>query len=75
MISQIQMKEFNTQGLIPGPNENEADFLKRAHYCTNLTNELTAQLDTGFPFSDTQFAAKDVLAESFPITESLFDVQ
>lgn len=45
-----QLLYFNTQGLIPGPDESAEEFAKRADYClqlkSHLSTELKASLDS-----------------------------
>lgn len=53
-ISDQLLREYNRQGLIPGPGESESDYLARAAYCLELRNRL--QEETGHPFSGAELS-------------------
>lgn len=46
-LTDEELLKFNSQGLIPGPDETEEAFCKRAEYCLNLRNEILQ-----LPFND-----------------------
>lgn len=73
-ISPEQMKAWNQQGLIPGPDETEEEFLKRAQFCLNLGEELAKQTHSPIPFKTTDQASQSILTEATQISRPLFDI-
>jgi hypothetical protein len=73
MENSICYKALNQQGLIPGPREQEAEFLQRVQFCQQLEQELTSQV-ANFPFSDQDRASKKIVEEAFHLTQSLYDI-
>lgn len=71
-FTDAQLIEFNRQGLIPGPDENEEAFLKRAHYCLNLKSEIAEKLE--LPFSDRDHAPEEVLQPALEKTRKEYDL-
>lgn len=70
-----QLLDFNRQGLIPGPEESEIDFLKRCNYCLNLKATIHSQLSQDIPFLHEDHASTDFLKDAFPKTKELYDIQ
>ncbi|MBA2368593.1 MAG: hypothetical protein H0V82_06175 [Candidatus Protochlamydia sp.] len=66
-----QWKEWNQQGLIPGPDEGEADWKSRIAYCLQLKKELAVMMEKNFPFCE---AEAGNAAEGIAITEPLYDL-
>jgi len=69
MLTDTELRQFNEQGLIPGPSEIEEDFRRRADFCLNFKDKLSAEL----PFSKGEFCTETpILKESFPLTSRLY---
>jgi hypothetical protein len=64
------LRSFNRKGLIPGPHETERDFLERANYCLNLSQNPPPPFEKEKNEASTQKILEDV----FPKTKKLFDV-
>jgi hypothetical protein len=52
-INDEQLLAYNQQGLIPGPQETEEEFIRRAEYCLNLKNTLAESSGEKSPFDFT----------------------
>ena len=60
---------YNKLGLIPGPNENEKDFFKRADYCLKLKTDLDPE------FGKLNLPVSHILLQHVvPLTQKLFDI-
>lgn len=70
-----QLLDFNRQGLIPGPEESEADFLKRCHYCLQLKANMGSQLSQEIPFLQTDPLSEEILKEAFPKTKQFYAIE
>ncbi len=66
--SEEQLLEWNRQGLIPGPDETEDQYIQRVNHCLNLKQEL--KLDPGFIVKQTE----EILTPSFKETHQDFDI-
>lgn len=64
MISDQQLKYFNDQGLIPGPNESEEAFLKRVAFCLNLKATLNSELGGQIPFQSEEISDLSLFPEA-----------
>lgn len=64
---------WNQQGLIPGPNETEEEFRKRALFCLNLDKELTERV-AEIPFKKDDKASKTLLEEAEPIMHRFYGI-
>jgi hypothetical protein len=61
-ISDLQLAEYDARGLIPGPEESESDFVRRATYCLSLRETLREKALSDLPsgtFEDTQGLLKE----------------
>lgn len=69
--------ELNRQGLIPGPNESEEEFLKRAEYCFGLKENLEGEMRINIPFANESGGegVPSVLGEALSLTKSLYDIE
>jgi len=74
-LTDEEMLNFNRLGIIPGPQESPEDFANRAEYCLNLQNTFDAKLVENAPFSNQNRISKEILDESFQITEKLYDIK
>lgn len=72
--SSDQLKSWNQQGLIPGPDENEQDYVKRVHFCLHLGEELAKEADQPFPYAAPDPHSQSILANAAQITAPLFDI-
>lgn len=73
-LNESDLLAFNLQGLIPGPDENEHDFIKRAQHCLSLHQQLLEKCDANLPFDITQKASDSIIQEVLPITKELFGI-
>jgi hypothetical protein len=58
-----QQEDFFREGFIPGPDEDDAAFMHRVHYCLGLRRELEFDLPP-----------PEILEEAFVITQPLFGI-
>lgn len=70
MFSKEEILIYNKQGLFPGPNESDEDFMKRVSYCLNLRKNLSIALKE----QETEEKSKEILAEAYPITLPLYGI-
>lgn len=68
-LSDDKLLNYNKQGLIPGPCEEEQSFIERAEYCLHLHGKLGARLP--FPIEDEGHA--NILMAAVEETASLYD--
>lgn len=64
---------YNKLGLIPGPNETEEDFYKRAKHCLEL-HHLVSILDDQETYHIEKSKSEDIIKESSILTEMLYDI-
>lgn len=67
-------KEWNQQGLFPGPDETEKEFIDRANFCLELDQNLSQQVGADLPFNIKDRASKNILQMSSPLTQKLFGI-
>ncbi len=75
MISDQELLAYNQEGIIPGPDETEEQFLKRAPLCLRLRQELSKYSE--MPSSFVQLEAdltQTILQPAFVETRDLFDI-
>lgn len=65
---------MNRQGLIPGPHEEEEEFLRRADYCLHLKEKIMADLSKELPLSKEDLGESSIMEEAFPKTNQLYDM-
>lgn len=68
MMTQEHWPEWNRQGLVPGPEESETEYNKRAGYCLSIKENL----DVPFPKEDE--ATPEALKNACAITQTLFGI-
>lgn len=74
-LSDADLLDYNSRGLIPGPQETEQDFIARAHYCLNLMEVLQKQSNQEFPISKQDLTSADgCLKEAEEMTKPLYDI-
>jgi hypothetical protein len=72
LLSDSKLLELNSQGIVPGPTEDESDFQKRADYCLHLRENLSFLSET---LPQLREAASDqVLEEALPTTRKFYDI-
>lgn len=73
-LTDDELMMWNQQGLIPGPDENEENFERRATFCRTLKN--TFVKDVGSEISGEFDAAlsRHLIHEVAPLTRELFDI-
>ena len=72
MISNAQLDAFNRQGLIPGPDETEEEFLERANYCLELKTSLPTPFEN-VSKEDLELGDSCV-KQAFSLTEKIYDI-
>lgn len=74
-ISDQELLALNKRGIIPGPLEVETDFIKRAHFCLNLIQELVQSGESAIPLDQLNSdISKQALIPALAATEELFDI-
>jgi hypothetical protein len=74
-ISDRDLLNYNQLGLVPGPDESEADFYARAEECLKLKEKLSSDKSLQLPFEAKSNYSTEVLEESYPKTKELFGIQ
>ncbi len=74
-LTDEQLLELDFQGIIPGPKENEEDFLKRSQYCLKLRDRFKEVDQQGLPFLLEEGSSQEILHEAFPVTSSLYGIE
>lgn len=75
LLSDEQLIAFNKRGIIPGPYETEEDFIKRAHFCLGLRQELSQSSDIPASFEQIESnLSQSILKPAFAVSEELFDI-
>ena len=69
MLSEEQLHHFQSEGLIPGPDESEKRFIERANYCLAIDKTLDH-----IPFSQNSRGEKSIIEEAHPITERCYGI-
>jgi len=70
-LSIEELLNFNRQGLVPGPSEQEEDFLTRCRYCLSLKANIKEQI----PYLPDESSSEAILNEAFAKTKSLYDIE
>lgn len=70
-MNHTELLRWNKQGLIPGPLENEKDFIQRVDFCLSLRDQLK---EDDLP-SDRKEGSQDFLEHPLKMTEENFDVR
>ena len=73
-INSNQWKEWNAQGLIPGPDETETAFTERVVFCQNLEQNLAQKVGADLPFEVGDQTSRDLLKEALPLTQELYGI-
>jgi len=74
-ISDDQLLDYNRKGFIPGPGENEEDFIRRVKHLLNFSNETAGFLKKfpkDLPFRKTSRIPRPHLQEALKQSEQLF---
>ncbi len=71
-LTDAELLQFNQLGLIPGPEENETEFVNRAQYCLQLKNVLPSLLERE-QVVDTPLA-RQLIQDAAKTTRKLFDI-
>jgi hypothetical protein len=66
--------EWNSLGIIPGPEETEEEYLKRTEYSLSLKQQLASELGKEIPFSAEPFAAENHLQQAYRETQEFYDI-
>lgn len=73
-ITDDELLKLNRQGLIPGPDETEEAFLARVSYCLELQSQCASADGSGLPPCERSEECIALLAEAYPLTQSLYDI-
>lgn len=73
-ISDDDLLTYNRLGLIPGPKEMEADFLKRVDHCLHLKEHMATQLGQQITIEIENEVAQDLIQHAIPTMRELFDI-
>lgn len=74
-IEVMNWQEWNRQGLIPGPEETEEEFKKRAVFCLNLKEQLRESLETPLPFEENESRSAGILEDALPLSDKLYGIK
>jgi len=74
-ISIEELITWNQEGLIPGPNESEVEYLKRVEFCLRLKQHLTQELGTKLPFQESDMASQTIFEPAWKMTFPLFGMR
>lgn len=74
MLNDSHLLHLNQLGIIPGPDEQEEDFLKRADQCLHLAQTLASAGEPAGFSSAQDLHPQSVLEGPFVMTSSLFDM-
>lgn len=69
------LMECNQLGLIPGPNENEPDFIKRAESCLGIRQRIEGELGGKIPLKADELGPREVLERPLNETERLWGIK
>lgn len=67
--------QWNFQGFIPGPQEDESSFLERISFCIDLIPHLQKETSVDLPFDLTERAPLSSLQGSLSITEEFYGIR
>lgn len=73
--SEEEWTTWNHQGLFPGPDESEPEYMKRVVYCENIKQILSEKVGAELPFDLTDQTTIELLKEAFPKTADLYDIE
>lgn len=73
-ISDDDLLRYNRMGLIPGPTEDEAEFLKRVDHCLHLKKHMEAQLGEEISMEIENEVSQELLQHAAPMMRELFDI-
>lgn len=74
MISDQQLLDWNAEGLIPGPDENESQLSQRATYCLHLKERIHSDLEKIFPLAAEEIAAEEILDPALQKVKQLYEI-
>lgn len=77
MLSDEELLYYNREGLIPGPEEADDIFCRRALYCLQLKKIFANEADATASFTnlvDCEKFEEKILEEAFPLTKDFFDI-
>lgn len=72
--SLAQLLEWNSLGLVPGPDETLDAFAERATRCLTLKQQVIGDLQEQLPFVEAELSDESVLSRAESTTRELFDV-
>lgn len=73
-VSDEDLLRYNKLGLIPGPMENEVDFLKRVDHCLHLKENMATQLGQQFAVEIENPVSEELIHNATPVMRELFDI-
>lgn len=75
MLSDTQLLYLNSVGLIPGPEENEEEFLRRTEECLHLSQTIATNAQGVEGFKPEELAPPQILKQPLYLTQELYDTQ
>jgi hypothetical protein len=73
-VSDEDLLHYNKLGLIPGPSENEVDFLKRVDHCLHLKENMASHLGQQFAIEIDNPVSEELIHNATPVMCELFDI-
>lgn len=74
-LTDADLLAYNQQGLIPAPEETDADFYSRVQACLGLKALLTKERDQLLPFKAELPLSSENLEEAYSLTEPLYGIR
>lgn len=73
LLSDEELWKYNEKGIIPGPDESEVDFLKRARFCLEIREILAHQKTISLPLEGQDPLAPQAIAPALDRVKNLYD--
>lgn len=74
ILTTEQLITYNEQGLIPGPDESEEEYLKRVDYCLHLSERMDQEIHETVIGIEEMEASKKILISAHPLCQSLYGI-
>ena len=72
--SDDDLLRYNRMGLIPGPLEEEPEFLKRVDHCLHLKEQMETQLGEDISMEIENEVSQELIQDAAPVMRQLFDI-
>lgn len=73
-LSMTSLMEYNKQGLIPGPDEDEETFVRRAEYCLKLRASILESMPDEIPFTVDDLSPKEIITPALEETKKQYGI-